>query len=225
MGLAQTWTEMQTVLPRRRVRSVQEVRVSGRVDFAGSGGQARGGGSSPADQYGVEIRKVETLKLLPIALELEAREVSCESLNRILADIIVLYSLYKKHHWLMGGDRFHSLRAVLDRHAKEQLELTDLLAERVHTLGGIAVSDPRHVAEVSSIPRPPDGAEGAQVMVLRLLEAHEIIIEKVRDAIVRTAANRDDGTTSLLVGEVLRCNERQVCSLCEHTDMPLTRTW
>jgi starvation-inducible DNA-binding protein len=53
-------------------------------------------------------------------------------------------------------------------------------------------------------------------MLSRLLEAHEIVIEKVRDAIAATAGNRDDGTNDLLMSETLRTNELQVWFLAEH---------
>jgi len=36
---------------------------------------------------------------------------------------------------------------------------------------------PRHVAEVTKIKRPPNGVEEVPVMLSRLLEAHEFIIE------------------------------------------------
>ena len=38
----------------------------------------------------------------------------------------------------------------------------------------------------------------------------------VRNAITRTAANRDDGTNDLLMGDMLRCHELQVWLLAEH---------
>ena len=58
--------------------------------------------------------------------------------------------------------------------------IIDLLAERIQTLGGIAVGDPRHAAELTWIPRPPDGAEEVPVMIGRLLDAHELIITVAR---------------------------------------------
>ena len=94
--------------------------------------------------------------------------------------------------------------------------MIDLMGERVQTLGGVAIADPRHVAEVTTIPRPPNGVEEVPAMLSRLLEAHEIAIEKVRDAIGKTAANRDDGTNDLLMSEVLRTNELQVWFIAEH---------
>ncbi len=118
-------------------------------------GDAAGWGSQPLiHQRGHETQRFGTVRLFPIALSYEARIESCQLLNHILADSMILYSLYKKHHWLMRGPTFYQLHLLLDKHATEQLELIDLIAERVQTLGGIAIADPRHVAEVTSIPRP-----------------------------------------------------------------------
>lgn len=47
-------------------------------------------------------------------------------------------------------------------------------------------------------------------MLSRLLEAHELIVGEVRDAIAATAASRDEGTSDLLTGDVLRRHELQV---------------
>lgn len=176
-------------------------------------------------QHGIEVQRFGSLRRLPIALAYETRLESCQRLNHVLADSLILYSLYKKHHWLMRGHTFHQLHLLLDQHAGEQAELTDLLAERVQTLGGVAVADPRHVAEITTIPRPPNGAEGVPAMLSRLLDAHELIITKVRDAVTRTAALRDDGTNDLLVGDVLRRHELQVWFLAEHlVDTPAARS-
>ena len=167
-------------------------------------------------QHGREVQGFGTLRLLPIALSWDARAQSCQLLNHILADSFILSSLYKKHHWVARGHTFYQLHLLFDKHAEEQAELIDLLAERVQTLGGVAVADPRHVAEITTIPRPPNGAEEVPAMLSRLLEAHETIIAKVRDAITRTTANRDDGTNDLLMGDVLRRHELQVWFLAEH---------
>lgn len=167
-------------------------------------------------QEGGEIQRFGTLRLLPIALAANAREESCQLLNRILADTVILFALYKKHHWLMAGPTFYELHLLFDKHADEQLALIDLLAERVQSLGGIAVGDPRHAAELTSIERPPNGAEAVPVMIDRLLTAHEVIIEKVRLGIERTGANGDWGSNDLLMSDVLRRHELQVWFVAEH---------
>lgn len=176
-------------------------------------------------QHGYEIQQYGTLLSLPIVLNPSVRSESCALVNQILADTIILYHLYKKHHWLMRGHTFYQLHLLLDKHASEQIELIDALGERVQTLGGVAIADPRHVAEVTQIKRPPNGVEEVPMMLSRLLEAHELIIEELRVAIDKTAVNRDSGTNDLLVSQVLRTNETQVWFLAEHlVDTPLVRS-
>jgi len=171
---------------------------------------------------GVEIQRFGTTRFLPIALSKEARAESCQLLNEILADSMILYALYKKHHWLVAGPTFYQLHLLFDKHAEEQTEIIDLLAERVQSLGGIAVGDPRHAAELTTIDRAPDGAEDVPAMIHRTLDAHEAILEKVRDAIDKTEKNSDWGSNDLLMGDVLRRNELQVWFIAEHVvDVPL----
>jgi len=187
----------------------------------------RGSARSPEPllvQKAPELQRFGSLRLLPIALSAEARGLSAQLLNAILADTTILYALYKKHHWLVAGPTFYQLHLLFDKHAEEQLELIDLIAERIQSLGGIAVGDPRHAAELTTIPRPPDGAEEVRVMIGRLLDAHEIIIEKVRKALDATEKSKDLGTNDLLMGDVLRRHELQVWFVAEHVvDVPLAK--
>ena len=173
-------------------------------------------------RLGAEIQRFGALRLLPIALPAEARLESAQLLNAILADSMILYALYKKHHWLVAGPTFYQLHLLFDKHADEQIELIDLLAERVQSLGGIAVGDPRHAAELTTIERPPNGAEEVPAMIHRLLDAHETVITKVREGIRRTDRNEDWGSNDLLMSDVLRRNELQVWFISAHlVDEPL----
>jgi starvation-inducible DNA-binding protein len=185
----------------------------------------RARGSQPQlYQHGPIIQEFGTLRLLPIALSYEARLQSGQLLNQILADTLLLYSLYKKCHWQMRGPTFEQLHLLLDKHAGEQLALIDTLAERVQMLGGVAIADPRYVAEVTTIERAPDGVEEVPAMLARLLSAHETIIIEVRAAIEQTAQNGDSGSNDLLVGDILRSHEQQVWGVAEHlVDTPLVR--
>ncbi len=195
------------------------------VSFSPNARATRNGPTSPEPHLGQrapEIQRYGTLRQVPIALAAQARTKSAQLINEILADTTILYALYKKHHWLVAGPTFYQLHLLFDKHAEEQAELIDELAERVQMVGGIAVGDPRHAAELTTIPRPPDGAEPVPVMIDRLLQAHEIIIEKVREGIKATEESEDWGTNDLLMGDVLRRHELQVWFLSEHlVDMPL----
>jgi len=170
------------------------------------------------------IQEFGTVRQFPIGLSYDARMYSCQRLNQTLADSQILYALYKKHHWLMRGATFYQLHLLLDKHADEQLELVDQIAERIQTLGGVAVGDPRHVAEITRIPRAPDGVEEVPAMLSRLLEAHEMILADAHDAAARTADMGDDGSNDLLVSDVIRTGEMEAWFLAEHlVDTPLVQ--
>lgn len=183
------------------------------------------GSSQPwLHQQGRQVQRFGTVRQFPLGLSYDARMYSCERLNRILADTQILYALYKKHHWLMRGATFYQLHLLLDKHASEQLALVDSIAERVQTLGGVAVGDPRLAAEITRVPRPPDGAEEVPAMLSRLLEAHETILIDAHEAAARVAEQGDDGTNDLLVSDVIRTGELQAWFLAEHlVDTPLVR--
>jgi starvation-inducible DNA-binding protein len=203
-------------------------RRSGSGNGSSDGASARSGRTSRQPRLGQrapEIQAFGKLRLLPIALSAAARSESCWRLNEILADTAILYALYKKAHWNVAGPTFYQLHLLFDKHAEEQLELVDAIAERVQMLGGISVGDPRHAAELTTIPRPPNGAEEVPVTIDRLLDAHEIIIEKVREAIDKTEESGDWGSNDLLMSDVLRRNEMQVWFIAEHVvPVPLVET-
>jgi starvation-inducible DNA-binding protein len=175
-------------------------------------------------QRGPETQPFGTLTRYPLGLSDQACATSVEQLNQLLADTISLRDMYKKHHWQVSGPTFYSLHLLFDKHAAEQTELVDKLAERIQTLGGIAVAMAGDVAEVTLIEKPPRGREAVPVQVSRLLEAHEHVLIESRDLARRAAELGDEGTNDLVVSEVVRLNELQVWFVTEHlVDTPLVR--
>src|SRR6187401_1769843 len=83
------------------------------------------------DQRPREIQKLGEMVRLPIGLDEKTRAASAASLNQILADTITLRDLYKKHHWQVSGHTFYQLHLLFDKHAGEQDELVDAIAERI----------------------------------------------------------------------------------------------
>jgi starvation-inducible DNA-binding protein len=176
------------------------------------------------NQKAHEVQAYGHLISLPIALSAEARKQSVDNLNQLLADTITLRDLYKKHHWQVSGPTFYSLHLLFDKHAGEQTELVDQLAERIMMLGGVSIAMAADVAEATDIPRPPKGREEVPVQISRLLQAHEIILLAARSIAKQAAASGDDGTNDLLVSDIIRTNEMQVWFVGEHlVDLPLVR--
>ena len=144
------------------------------------------------------------------------RQKSIEDLNQLLADTLALRDLYKKHHWQISGPAFYQLHLLFDKHAGEQGDLADAVAERVQTLGGVSLAATHDVAETTLVPRPPRDREAPQDQMMRLLHAHEIVLEEAR-AFARAATDAgDDGTNDLLVSQVIRTNELQAWFVGEH---------
>jgi starvation-inducible DNA-binding protein len=167
-------------------------------------------------QRGHIIQTAGTVRNIPIGLPEDVRLDNANGLNQILVDTIALRDMYKKHHWQVAGHTFYQLHLLFDKHAEEQTELIDLVAERVQTLGGVAVGMPHDVAEMTRIERPPQGAEEVPVMIDRLLEAHEIILKEARTLAEQADQNKDLGTNDLLASEIVRTNELQAWFLAEH---------
>lgn len=151
-----------------------------------------------------------------IALAASVRVKSIENLNQILADTLALRDLYKKHHWQTSGPTFYQLHLLFDKHASEQGDLADAIAERIQTMGGVALAAAHDIAEVTLIPRPPKDREAPRDQLSRLLAAHEILLGEAH-AMARAAADAgDDGTNDLMVSQVIRSNELQAWFVREH---------
>jgi len=171
-----------------------------------------------------EIQPFGHLVKLPIAISETACAESVTNLNQVLADTMTLRDMYKKHHWQVAGPTFYQLHLLFDKHYDEQVELVDLIAERIQVLGGISIAMAADVAETTLIPRPPRGREEVPVQISRLLHAHEIILKEVHTMARLAGDQGDDGTNDLLISDVMRRNELQVWFLAEHVvDVPTVR--
>jgi starvation-inducible DNA-binding protein len=174
------------------------------------------------NQRAKAIQKFGTVVKLPIGLDEKVTLDSTNDLNQLLADTLMLRDLYKKHHWQVSGHTFYQLHLLLDKHYEEQAELVDTIAERIQSLGGIAIAVAHDVAEHTRLERPPIDREEVPVQLSRLLEAHEIILKEAREYAKAASDRGDDGTNDLIVSDVIRTNEMQVWFVSEHlVDTPV----
>ena len=173
---------------------------------------------APIQRYGTVSQR------LPNVLTDNVRLESVTMLNQLLADTMTLRDLYKKAHWQVAGPTFYQLHLLFDAHYEKQSELVDTIAERIQMLGGVTVALSFDVAELTSIPRAPRDREEVPVMISRLLQAHQIILQQCHDIAKRSDESGDDGTNDLAVSDVMRENEQEVWFVSEHlVDAPLTK--
>lgn len=177
----------------------------------------RGSVAKPQLQLKEEIiQEFGTRIPVPLGLENKACEESISSLNLLLADLMVIYDMYRKAHWQTSGQTFYQLHLLFEKHYGEINEIIDEVAERIQILGGVSISMPTDVLRFSSIESPPSGRESVPVQLSRLVEAHEILLKAARKAASEASENGDEGTNDLLVGEVIRTNEMQTWFIYEH---------
>ena len=175
-------------------------------------------------QRGKVLQEYGTVVNIPTGLKADVRLANAAQLNVILADTITLRDMYKKHHWQVAGPTFYQLHLLFDKHAGEQSELVDELAERVQTLGAIAIAMAPDVAEVATIERPPRGREEVPVQIDRLLEAHAEVLKLARALAEQTDDNKDYATNDLLTSTLIPLNETQIWFVSEHVvDVPTVR--
>ncbi|MEP6901412.1 MAG: DNA starvation/stationary phase protection protein Dps [Actinomycetota bacterium] len=90
------------------------------------------------------------------------REKLIEILNQRLADASDLKSQAKQAHWNVKGMNFIALHELFDQVATDAEGYTDLIAERITTLGGVALGTIRVAAQNSSLSEYPlEIADGA----------------------------------------------------------------
>jgi len=152
----------------------------------------------------------------PLGLDMAVATQSAEELNQLLADTLTIRDLYKKHHWQAAGPMFYMIHLLYDKHFDEQSKLVDLVAERIQTLGGLAIAMAADVAEATKIARPPKGREPVPTQIARLLDAHDMILYEARNMAEDAETRGDLATNDILVSNVIRTNELQAWFLDQH---------
>jgi len=178
---------------------------------------ARSNGKASAPKsVSTETQAFDEVRPNRLALPVASTAPEIYELNLILSDTLTLRDMYKKHHWQAAGPTFYMIHLLFDKHFDEQSKLVDEIAERIQTLGGIAIAMAADVAETTRIPRPPMGRENTATQIDRLIQAHEVILKATRTAAKAADKRGDDATNDLLVSKVLPLGELQVWFLNQH---------
>ncbi len=131
-------------------------------------------------------------------LEDNARKSIAEALTHILADSYTLYIKTHFYHWNVTGMQFQALHALFEEQYTELATAVDELAERIRSLGYYAPGSLWAFSELKSIDEDKQVPETAQEMVTNLLDAHEILIRSLREAVSQAADAGDEVTAGLL---------------------------
>lgn len=142
-----------------------------------------------------------------IDIAAETRGKLIEILNQRLADASDLKSQAKQAHWNVKGMNFIALHELFDQVATEADSYTDLIAERVTTLGGTALGTIRLAAEKSSLTEYPHEITDGRDHVDALSNALADFGKKVR-ANIDDSDNFGDKDTADLFTEISRGTDK-----------------
>src|SRR3989454_9506797 len=81
----------------------------------------------------------------------EAVDAVTDALNPLLADAFALYLKTKNFHWHVSGPHFRDYHLLLDEQGDQIFAMTDVLAERVRSIGGTTLRSISHVARLRRI--------------------------------------------------------------------------
>src|SRR5258708_17693715 len=73
------------------------------------------------------------------------------AMNAILADVFALYLKTKNFHWHMSGHHFRDYHLLLDEHGEQLFAMTDVIAERVRTIGGLTLHSIREITRTQPV--------------------------------------------------------------------------
>jgi len=118
-------------------------------------------------------------------------------LQERLADCTDLVTQAKQAHWNVKGPAFIALHELFDKVYEHAGEYTDLIAERIVQLGGIAEGTLRAAAKRSRLPEYPLTIASGKEHVEMLTRALAYFGETVRKAIDQTDEIGDKGTADI----------------------------
>lgn len=138
-----------------------------------------------------------------------------EILNARLADTIDMFTQVKQAHWNVKGIHFYQLHELFDDIAEHVEDASDLIAERVTQLGGIANGTAREVAKSSSLKEYDLNAVKGEQHVKALVERLGTLANASRKAIDETDKLGDKATSDLFT-EVTRAADKDLWFLEAH---------
>ena len=136
-----------------------------------------------------------------------------------LVDSIDLSLQAKQAHWNVKGPSFIALHELFDKVAEAAEGYSDLIAERIVQLGGIAVGTLGPVDQKSSLPVYPVTISSGKEHVASLSHALASYGESVRGTIQK-AGEVEDADTADILTEVSRNVDKQLWFVEAHGQSP-----
>ncbi len=130
-------------------------------------------------------------------IDAKDRRKIADGLSRLLADTFSVYLKTHNFHWNVTGPMFNTLHLMFETHYTELWAATDLIAERIRSLGHYAPATFSEFAKLASIDETA-GQPKAEEMVRLLVEGNEAVVRTARAVFPAVDKAGDEPTADLL---------------------------
>ena len=131
-----------------------------------------------------------------------------QHLQRQVANAFVLYANYKHYHWQTFGPLFRDLHLMFDQFAKEVLETTDDMAERIRMIGqdveNVQLREMQNAANVHS----SVAGQNMREMIEEADANSVVVIKDIREAAKIADEASDPGSVDLF-SKIVQIHEKQ----------------
>jgi starvation-inducible DNA-binding protein len=141
--------------------------------------------------------KTVTAPAIDTGIEAKDRAKIAGGLSRLLADTFTVYLKTHNFHWNVTGPMFNTLHLMFETQYTELWNATDLIAERIRSLGHFAPGTFAEFTKLASITEAT-GQPKAQDMVLILVEGNEAVVRTARSLFPAVDKAGDEPTADLL---------------------------
>lgn len=122
-----------------------------------------------------------------------------EELNKLVANLTVLYTKLHSFHWYVKGTSFYTLHSVFEKYYDYVTESLDEVAERFLAIGGRPVSTLKGSLELATIKEATE-KETTNEMVEAVLTDFNLLIADLSELMEVSEEANDQGTADLALG-------------------------
>ncbi len=120
-----------------------------------------------------------------------------KNLNKLLADIYVIYFKTHSFHWNIVGLDFRAMHLMLEEHYLKFFELTDEIAERIRSLGSPAPVNLAKLLPLATLKEEGEVISSGHEIIAIVIKDFETLIKEIK-AIHPQIEDNDFVTTNLL---------------------------
>lgn len=150
---------------------------------------------------GATTAKTASAMTINIGIKEKDRKKITQGLSYLLADTYTLYLTTHNFHWNVTGPMFQTLHLMFETHYNELWMATDIIAERIRSLGEYAPGSYHAFSKLTSI-KEPEMVPTAREMIERLVEGHETVCRTAREVFPAVEAASDEASADLLTQRI-----------------------